>query len=798
MAAAVRSKSVQLLNGVAALLATTALSGSPALAQVAATNEGVEEIVVTAQKREENLQDVPISVTALGNETLDQLQVQDFDDYARYLPSLSFQTLGPGFSNVYFRGVASGENANHSAQLPSVGTYLDEAPITTIQGALDIHIYDIARVEALAGPQGTLYGASSQAGTVRIITNKPDPKAFEGEVRAEVNNVAHGGEGYVGEGFVNMPLSANAALRVVGWYDRDAGYIDNIPGTRVFPTQGLDDDGNIVDLPGTNTVSNAAFVEDDYNDVETYGGRAALRIDLDETWTVTPQIMGQVQKANGSFAWQQGAGELNTVQYNPEGSRDRWYQAALTIEGRIGSFDLTYAGSYLRRKTHANSDYSDYAYYYDALFGYGAYYVDEAGNPISNQRVEGTDRYRKQSHELRANWGTDRVRLVAGLFYQRQTHNIEQDYIIDGLADDLAVTGYPDNIWLTKQFRVDRDYAAFGELTVDLTERLSATVGGRVFRYDNSLVGFFGYGEGFSGTTGEAACFADAVVEGSPCTNLDKRVKKTDFIHRLNLTYKFDDDKLVYATMSRGFRPGGINRRGTLPPYGSDFIDNYEIGWKTDLFDRRIRWNGAFYWLDWKDIQFSYLGANGLTEIRNAGNGRIRGVETEIVAAPAAGLTLSLSGAYTDAELRTPYCRIANPEFDCSTPEENFEQAAPGTRLPVTPKFKGNAQARYEWSPRAETDAYVQGAVVYQSNTLLDLRETEREILGRQKGYATVDVAAGFDAAGFSVELYVRNLFDALGSNFRTAQCAIQTCGETLYSFPNQPRTIGLRVGRSF
>ena len=184
--------------------------------------------------------------------------------------------------------------------------------------------------------------------------------------------------------------------------------------------------------------------------------------------------------------------------------------------------------------------------------------------------------------------------------------------------------------------------------------------------------------------------------------------------------------------------------------------------------------------------------------ISNVGTFELAAFGEAIVAANRAGLTLSLSGAYTDAELRTPYCRIANPEFDCSTPEENFEQAPPGTRLPVTPKFKGNAQARYEWSPRAETDASVQGAVIYQSNTLLDLRETEREILSRQKGYATVDVAAGFDAAGFSVELYVRNLFDALGSNFRTAQCAIQTCGETLYSFPNQPRTIGLRVGRSF
>ncbi len=148
------------------------------------------DIVVTATRRAENLQDVPIAITAMGTETLDELQVDEFNDYARLVPSLSFRSLGPGSANVYFRGVASGENANHSASLPSVGTYLDEQPITTITGALDLHIFDIARVEALAGPQGTLYGASSQAGTVRIITNQPDTSELYGEVGARAEHTS--------------------------------------------------------------------------------------------------------------------------------------------------------------------------------------------------------------------------------------------------------------------------------------------------------------------------------------------------------------------------------------------------------------------------------------------------------------------------------------------------------------------------------------------------------------------------------------------------------------------------------
>src|SRR5262249_29252966 len=153
----------------------------------------------------------------MDTKKLDQLNVTEFQDYVKFLPSVSFQTEGPNQTSIYFRGVASGENANHSGPLPSVGVYLDEQPITTIGGTLDVHIYDVARVEALAGPQGTLYGASSEAGTLRIITNQPSTAGFSAGVDVQGNTVAHGGEGYVAEGFVNIPLASNAAIRLVGF-----------------------------------------------------------------------------------------------------------------------------------------------------------------------------------------------------------------------------------------------------------------------------------------------------------------------------------------------------------------------------------------------------------------------------------------------------------------------------------------------------------------------------------------------------------------------------------------------------
>nr|MBP6750968.1 TonB-dependent receptor plug domain-containing protein [Xanthomonadaceae bacterium] len=176
-------------------------------------NPTLETITVTSQKRSENAQDVPISLNVIGAQQLDELQVNDFEDYAKLLPSVSISPNGPGFGQVYMRGVASGGDGNHSGPLPSVGIYLDEQPITTIQGALDLHVYDMERVEALSGPQGTLYGASSEAGTLRLITRKPDTAGFSAGYGVEASAIDGGGWGHVVEGFVNVPMSDRAAIR---------------------------------------------------------------------------------------------------------------------------------------------------------------------------------------------------------------------------------------------------------------------------------------------------------------------------------------------------------------------------------------------------------------------------------------------------------------------------------------------------------------------------------------------------------------------------------------------------------
>jgi iron complex outermembrane recepter protein len=794
------------------LLASTAMSlAMPAMAQeaeeVASEDQG---IIVTANKREQNLQDVPAAVTALGTEALDQRQVNELQDVVKFLPSVTIQQGGPGFAQVYFRGVASGENANHSASLPTVGTYLDEMPITTIQGALDIHAYDLARIEALAGPQGTLYGASSMAGTLKLVTNKPDPSSFSGSAGLEINNVAHGDFGGVAEGFVNVPLGERAALRIVGWYRHDGGYIDNVPGTRTYATSGV-------------VRNNAAYVKEDYNDVDTYGARAALGIDLDDNWTIRPVVMGQIQKANGSFARERSAqvsGGLQTVQYQAEGSKDKWISGALTVEGKIGNWDLTLTGGHLRRKTETESDYSDYSYFYDALAGYGNYWYDNLGNPVDpTQYIQGIDRYKKSFAEARITSPADApLRFIGGLFWQKQSHNIEQNYIIDNIADSITVPGTASNIWLTKQLRTDRDYAAFGELSFDVTDKLTLTGGLRYYKYDNSLFGFFGYARGYSGNTGVARCittngqefrdnptgsFAQPILPGAPCTNVNKSTSDTGFIHKLNATYKFSDDALVYVTWSRGFRPGGINRRGTLPPYGADELDNYELGFKYGA--NGFRFNTAIYQEDWNNIQLSFLGANGLTEIRNAGIARIRGVEADF-GYTSNGFTLGLGGSYNDAEIRRDFCRIANATFDCTT-AGNSLLAPAGSRLPVTPKFKGNALARYEF-PVGSWDGHVQFNVNHTSGRRSDLRPAQNAIKGNLPAYTTADFSIGIENDLWKFEAYATNLFDSRGVINTGVQCLETVCGTgvtpatprggVFYDTVIKPRIIGLKVSRDF
>jgi outer membrane receptor protein involved in Fe transport len=781
----------------AVLLASTMLAGvqgAVAQQQADAANTGLEEVVVTAEKRSENLQNVPISVQALGEAKLEQMSVQNFEDYSKLLPSISYQSTNPGQTNIYMRGIASGGDGNHSGPEPTVGVYVDEIPTTTILGQIDFHIYDVARIEALSGPQGTLYGASSESGTLKIVTNQPDPHGFSAGYNVEGNYTDHGSWGDVVEGFINEPIGDNAAIRIVGYEEHDSGYINNVYGTRTYPSFDY-------------TVNNAGRVKSDYNDVQTYGGRMALKINLDDNWTLTPAIMGQDQSINGINAYDTTIGPLAVRHFFPETDHDRWYLPSLTVTGKIGNFDVTYAGGYFEHDINTQADYSDYSYFYDVCCGYGKYETGPGGKPIDiGQYIVGVDHFEKISQELRvASPREDRFRILAGLFYESQLHDIEQDYKITGLDPALQVTGWPETWWLTKEERIDRDYAAFGTASYDISSEFTLDAGLRVYRYDNTLQGFYGFGpSGTFSSTGQLHCFSNTPFQGAPCEDLNKQATENNVIYKVTLTWKVDPDKLLYVTASDGYRPGGANRNGSFAPYQSDFLYNYELGWKTTWMDHRIRWNGDVFYDPWDSFQFSFLGANGLPDIVNAGQAVSQGIETDLSVKVDQHLTLSGNASLIDAHLTAPYCGTVdasgNPVTSCSAATA---QAPNGTQLPVTPYLKGNLTARWDFEVADDSDAYFQAAVMYTGGSWSDLRQNldgidPREVLGRQPSYVEADFAAGYNWGNSSLDLYIKNAFDSRGQVTRYAECTPTVCGSEVYVVPIHPMEIGLKFGQKF
>jgi outer membrane receptor protein involved in Fe transport len=808
------------------------------------------EIVITATKREQFLEDVPQSVQVLGTRRLDQLNISNFEQYTAQLPSVSYNVSQSGGTVVYMRGVATGGAGNHSGSLPSVGVYLDEQPVTTVGGALDVHIYDIARIESLAGPQGTLYGASSEAGPIRIITNKPDLSGTYGRVDGEVNKVAHGGAGGKLEGMINVPLTGHMAARVVGFWQRDAGFIDNVPGSRTYCGDKIvDPDGKTIGCVRNGiTVNNSAFVGSNINVHTTYGGRAALKVDLDEDWTVTPTIMHQYSKLDGFYAFDPTVGDLNVERFRgDEFSKEKFTQAALTVEGKIADFDLTYAGAYLNRPTYTLGDYTDYTDAYDEIYESKGglanyeYFYDNAGDAIDpRQYIVGSEHFKKMSQEVRLATPQDwRARAIVGAFYQVQKNHIYQNYKVDNLADELSVNGWPGTVWLTLQDRKDKDWALFGEGEFDLTPQLTLIAGGRLFRYDNTLFGFAGFGknpafgegegEGFpppptaiGASSGVRRCLtvnglqslddpdsplAEGGVAGTPCTNVGnvvdgkavpRRSKGDGFTHRLSARWKPAEHLMFYATWSRGFRPGGINRQPNAPAYSPDYLTNYEAGWKTQFGP--LIWNGAIYHQIWKKFQFSFLGENSLTVTANGRDATIDGLETDL-SYVRGGLSLNAAAAYTDAKTKGAICNsVIDPTPDCSAPGD-WIVTPDGARLPVTPKFKATGTARYTW-PIWMGKAHVQGTIAYKGSASVDVRRdidgegtNPNDILGRLHASTLVDLFIGYDWSNYTAELFATNLFDDRNELARFTACSV--CTRT-YVLPGRPRTFGLRLGARF
>ena len=819
------------------------------------------EVIVTAQKRTESLQNVPISIDALGEQKLEELNIQSFKDYVQYLPSVTMTATdgaGSGYNAVYMRGIATGGDGQATTSQPSVGMYLDEQPITTIQGNLDVHMYDVARVEALAGPQGTLYGASSQAGTIRIITNKPDPSGFDASFALEGNYVDMEEPGYVAEGMVNLPVGENAAIRLVGWATHDAGWIDNVHATRIYEgdPDGADDILGNADDVAPFVADNEEFAEENYNTIDTYGARAQLRINLGENWTATPSLMYQKQEQDGSWADDRGRdaaesgylipGDHAVAHFRDEFSNDEWYQAGLTIEGSIGNFDIVYSGNYLDRDQDGQFDYTEYSYWYFSS-SFANYFFDNAGEPIDpSAAFSNDDQYKKTSHEIRISSPQDkRVRGLLGFFYQKQEHDFYQEFgLLDGLADRLLLNGwvndpepeFPGVVYLNSMDREDTDQAVFGTIAFDLTDSLELSLGARYFEPEVTVKGFFGFGlgmgpdeaptgpsepgavenggegafdpngVGLTSGSGEWRCAHQVETRGgkSPCQNVDKGIKEDDSVYRVNLSWNATETSMLYATWSEGYRPGGVQRDPRAGSFKSDFLTNSELGWKTRWADDRFQFNGAIFFDKWDDIQIAFQGENGITQVANGPDAEVTGAEIQLDWLPTDSLRLGASLAYYDTELKDDYC--STDAFDVDGDENITEcltlvdgtpviDAPEGTDLPLTPEFKGTLIGRYTF-PTGNWESYLQGALSYQTSAPSTLPIANNELLGDIPSSTFLDLAYGLGNDKYNFEIFLSNATDEDAPVTVSSDCAV--CEIQPWGVQRRPRTMGIRFSQDF
>jgi outer membrane receptor protein involved in Fe transport len=782
----------------AAISAVLSVAGNEAAAQEqpAPAVTGLGEVIVTATKRAESVQDVPQSIQAFDSEAIEMRGLQEIDDVAKYIPGLSLAQREPGGTTIVFRGVAS--SGIQFGAVSSSALYLDEQPITQSGRSPDPRFIDIERVEALRGPQGTLYGASSQSGTLRVITNKPDPSGFDAWAEAEVNSVDGGAEGYDLSAMLNIPLGERVALRLVGFTAEDAGYIDNV----LAPSQG-------------ESFDNADVAEKDVNSIRTNGGRAALRFDISENVDLTLGAIYQDISADGHSDVNEEVGDLQQARFEEESLDDEWYQLALTFNASLPIGDLVVAGSYFDRKFEYEADASDYEFSlncprYDVDYNpnppppfcqpnYVSY--DFGGDPRGFATNDEDSEIETLEVRLQSPAGAEsRWSWLAGAFYSKETGHTEFKSFVRGYAETPSfayfnyyevnyLSGNPltgtDQWWLGVYDTETEQRALFGEVSFDVTEDFTITAGGRWFEYDTK---YRLQQQSPPGSTWFK--FQDNTVDTDDSGNVMK----------LNFNYRIDDDRMVYATYSEGYRNGGNNPlkpNSVLPPeFDPDTLDNYEIGAKTEWMENRLRFNIAAYVMEWNDFavqvedpqeqvfQLGYV---------NLPTAEIPGVEAELTFLVTDAWQVDATLGYNDAHISEATV-LTLVDDDGNVFERPVEE---GARLPLTPDW--SASLGIEWRPRGQllnAQPFVRADFAYVGEVVTNLEGFE-SVIGQagvttQDAYETGDLRFGLEGESWSGSLFVRNVWDERAVTFRSNRWSVPRMSIV------QPRTFGIQFRYDF
>lgn len=715
----------------------------------------IEEVIVSAQKKSENLQNVPISVTTLSADELDSLNIKDFADYVLQLPAASAVQRRPGQGQIFMRGISDGGNVNQSLQGPAVAIYLDESPVTMIGDNLDVHVYDIERVESLTGPQGTLYGAASQAGNLKIITKKPSSE-FDSGFNLSAESTRGGDGSTMVEGFVNIPLSQNAALRFVGFNDRDGGFIDSVNDSITYPVSGI-------------TRSNEVFVEDNFNDAVKDGYRAALRVDLSENWKLDVNYMGQETSTNG--VWDHNPdelGEYNVSRFYDDKTHDEWTRFSATVTGDLGFADLTFTTSSLERDFEVLSDYSHYSIdgYVEGYYTCYEYYFGPCVDPSIQFENDTHQEYDTTEIRLSSKEG-EKFNWIIGAFQTENVTEYDSQWHVPAINPDAAVPGSKDLYYQTDQVRAEDESAVFGELYYQINDKMELTLGHRKFDNETTLKGFVGtiwWPNSLYGSTTRP-------------DNVNSKYDGSDSISKINLSYQVDNNSMLYITRSEGYRPGGANRTTQLgATYDADFLTSTEFGFKSISMDGRLRLNGAMYQMDWDDIQLGWFDSSisllGLVD--NIGKANSNGFELDAKYILSDTVSVAVGYANNEAVLKEDYVL------------RGVVEAKDGQDLPFTPDTKYNVTINVDTGDTSS----LQFNYVYVDEMWNDLFYDDREM---QDSYGIANLSFTTQVGENStMQIYMDNIFDEV------AQLYINSEDIQRLTTVNRPTTVGVKFSWNY
>jgi outer membrane receptor protein involved in Fe transport len=746
----------------------------PAEAQEAATaDEGEakppgfrEEVVVTAQKREEAVADIPASVTVVAGETLEQQRAESFQDLVPLVPGLSVTTSRPGVTRITLRGINTGGVAS------TVGVYFDDVPFGSSSGLAnaaivsgDFDTFDMARVEVLRGPQGTLYGASSVGGVMKYVPHRPSTERFEARFLGSAETLSDGDPGYSLTGVVNVPLSDKAAIRANGFYRFDGGFIDSI-GNNPIPS---------LTNPAVNVVG-GTIVADGLNSLDRFGGRFAALFKPSEKVSVNLAAQLQSIDSDAGSTVDADPDTLEPIESTPVQSR---YQSEFnntkyrvfsgTVDWNVGPANLESITSYGTFESDFHTDLAiatnltggpPLASLVTALFG-------SSTRPLSAilPQVTSTDKFAQEVRLVSPK--SESFDWLVGAYYTNEDSTIEQHILAVDAGTDNVAAGVPALADLALDSSYE-EFAGFANLTWHATPRLDLAVGGRA-----------------SHNTQVASQTSDGPLVGGATRFDGLESSESPFTWSFAPRFELGKNASVYGRVATGFRPGGPN---VLPPaappevprtYDSDRLTSYELGLKAGSASDKFALDLSGYYLDWEDIQLlavvNNFGING-----NGGTAVSKGFELAASVFPTSGLALSLNAAYTKAELTEDTDPVVG--------------GLDGDPLPYVPEWSLGLNADYEWTVKGNSRAYVGGSLGYTGDRTIQFDNREADGSIRQaEGYVTLDLRTGVYIGRWSVELYGRNL---------TNESGITSIGDP-GPLPNgalalgliRPRSIGVSVG---